>query len=212
MGLSIEATTDPDSTEFRQAMHLYRRTMPKPLRDPDWEVTERIADATDPYCLIVARAADTVVGYAIGEYLPAENLGFLAYLGTDPAVRGRGIGAALYEAFLTRIVEDALRLSGLVPHGLVLEAEKPDVWASPAEAALCARRLRFYARLGAHPIEDLDFFQPRTRSQDVRSMHLLYHAIGREAPSQQRRESLARVVYRRVYGLCGPPAPAAQAV
>jgi ribosomal protein S18 acetylase RimI-like enzyme len=54
--------------------------------------------------VLVARLADTVVGYVVAER-QEDGAGYLDYLGVEPARQGRGIGRALVEAACDALVE-----------------------------------------------------------------------------------------------------------
>lgn len=202
---AIVCVTDPDSPEFLAAMQVYRQTFAKALRDDESDIADylRYPDRRRPFHLLVYRENDTVIGFAMGEYVADEKLGFLAYIGTSPRLQSKGVGTTLYLAFLEKCVEDGLRLTGELPEGIVMEAERPAHWASAEEQALCAKRLAFYHRLGADPVPLSEYRMPVAGS-GYRSFHLLYHPIGRVVKNDRQARQLGCRVLGKVYGIRKP--------
>lgn len=204
----IRSLHSPADYLFGPVLSLYRASMPKPLREPDEVLTWRLEnpDARNPFHLIAAVGSDgQVLGYAMGHYFSAENLGFLAYIAADPAARGKGLGSALYLAFMERCVADAQRLRNCLPAGICLEAETPPVWHDPDLERECRRRLEFYRRLGAEPVPGVDYRLP-VPGCGWRRFYLLYHPIARRLGHPRQARQLARSLLRREYGVRRPEA------
>lgn len=209
----MEATSDPCSIRpvlttgdpiFPQAIRLYRATMPKPLRDPDDWVGDELEEPSpdSPFHLLVATDGDRLLGYVMGHYYLSENIAFLAYLATDPAVRSKGVGSALYRAFLEQVVHTARRLTGRLPDGLCLEAQAPPDWPDPDLEQQVQRRIQFYARLGAEPLPEIQYRLPMGGSW--RRYYLLYSPIARPIETGRQARQLARRLLQRVYHVRHP--------
>lgn len=198
----IRAVTGPGDPLYPQVVRLYRSTFAKPLRDPDYVIEENLLEQEQraPFYLLVFVESEQVLGYAMGHFYADENVGFLAYIAASPAARGKGVGSALYLAFMERCVTDAQRLNGRMPAGICLEAEAPPVWHDAEMEEECRRRLEFYRRLGAEPVPGVDYRLP-VSGAGWRRFHLLYHPITRRNIGPRQARSLARTLLRRVYGI-----------
>ncbi len=99
------------------------------------------------YRVVVAKAADAVVGFFI--LFVGQNMSLLEYMAVAKATRGRGYGASLYR----RARRDAGPNTPLL---LEVDSDREP----SADRALRTRRKDFYRRLGCRVIEGLDYVLP----------------------------------------------------
>lgn len=83
---------------------------------------------------------DRPVGFGYGAFLPGYG-GYVCYLGVDPAARGRGVGAQLFQ-FLFHLIDSAARISAIPLPFILWESHRPD------DPALWAARLRLFGKVG----------------------------------------------------------------
>lgn len=103
------------------------------------------------YTLYLARhiALQTDIGYAF-VYEPASpKIAWLDYIAIEPAYRSAGFGAALFQQLCGMLTESL---------GVMLEVE-PATSDDPATSAVQRRRIAFYERMGARPL-DVDYLFP----------------------------------------------------
>ena len=93
--------------------------------------------------------ADTVVGFALCDYLAASNLLHLKYLAVDPIRRSQGAGARLLQAVAAagETIAQAAGRDGC--RGVLIEIEIPDSPPADADRSLRTRRIAFYERNNA---------------------------------------------------------------
>ena len=113
--------------------------------------------------LVVAEAGG-LAGFALGSYLPGYG-GYVSYLGVDPAARGRGIGAALFDALFARFAADAEARGEALPFA-VWESKRPADGAPDADRATWAARLRLFAKVGARRVEGVELHTPNYTRPD----------------------------------------------
>ena len=179
--ISFQQIHDPDSEGGRllleQARGVFRRAFP---HEP--EGIDRIARLLDkrasldfdPLLLVALGDKRTVTGLAFVFFFPSIRMGYLQYIASDPDIRGRGIGGALYEAIRELVI---------ARHGKAMLLDIPPVDADaidePERLALNRKRLDFYERYGARIIENTMWDrQPNARNAGYLT-HLLYDPLGR---------------------------------
>lgn len=124
----------------RQLERLYHSRMkedfpPSELK-PLWAMTSMMDKGR--YQALGVVEGGRVLGYALLWRTPEQPFVLLDYLGTQPDLRGRGLGGAILEELKGRC--QALR-------GILVESEAPES-GDPSGAELRRRRLDFYRRNG----------------------------------------------------------------
>ena len=152
--------------------------------------------------LFVAEKSRSVVkGFALLMHEPEDHFCYLDYLAIDKSVRGRGIGAALYE----RLRKEALGLDSV---GLFFEClpDDPDVCSSPEAQKQNADRLRFYETWGARPIISTAYESPLTPDGDRDMPYLVFDGLDHGQPLRRAyAQKVVRAVLERKYAdLCSP--------
>lgn len=204
METKVSTITTSTSPQFPELVALYRATLPAHVREPVEELAWALDTPSDPLITlaVVAEVDGKVAGYAIVQYVPAENYLLLAYLGTDPAVRGHGLGSALYQAALAQAITVTWERFRRVPDGMFIECEKGPLLPDDVESLeICQRRVRFYQRLGAELVTDFNYLEPATGTGgDLWTpMHLLYHPIATWNPSRGRMKAMLLSIYTHIY-------------
>ena len=120
-----------------------------PDRRRNWRPGQR-----RPHLVVAIRRdePDRPVGFGYGVFLPGYG-GYVCYLGVDPAARGHGIGARLFE-FLFELIADAARKSESPLPFVVWESHRP------TDPALWAARLRVFDRVGGCWVRGIELHTP----------------------------------------------------
>ncbi len=185
MPLVIRQIGLTDVTATESVLALYRETIVPPEQRPEADV-RRLPGRSD-YQVLAAQRGEETIGFAISFLPPGEDFWLFEYAATDPAERGRGVGAALFRR--------AQAAAGEAKTGLI------EVDAEREGDDLTRRRLRFYARLGARRVRGLDYVLPLRTHGVPPPMVLLAFAPGsaNSIPAAMLRGWLGRV-YSDVYG------------
>ena len=146
-----------------EAIDRIRATMSQPL-----------ARAFEPVLIVAENQRQRVVGLSFVFYFAELRYGYLQYIASDPGQSGRGVGGALYDAMREVLVGKGAR-------GLFLDVppDHPDKVDDPKRLAINRRRIKFYERYGAFPVEGTDWdVVPNPRNENYLTM-LLYDPLGR---------------------------------
>lgn len=142
-----------------------------------------------------------VLGFALVMHDPDAHFCYLDYLAADEKVKGRGVGAALYE----RIREDARTLKCTA---LFFECLPDDPAACRDETLRKqnASRLKFYERYGARPIIGTAYETPFVPGQDDCWPYLMFDGLGHSTalPAARARRTVRAILERKYGHLCPP--------
>jgi acetoin utilization deacetylase AcuC-like enzyme/GNAT superfamily N-acetyltransferase len=150
---------------------------------------------------VAERGTGTIQGFAFAMHDPELRFCYLDYLATDKTVRGRGVGAALYE----RVRDEARILGGLQ---LFFEClpDSPAACRDPVMRAQNEDRLRFYERYGARPVINTAYETPFKPEDSDNVPHLMVDQLDQDAPlSKDRIRLIVRAILERKYGDRCPP-------
>ena len=140
--------------------------------------------------LMVASAADVVIGVGLGVYLAGVNAGFVQYLAVASSHRGGGVGRMLRPALVERFRGDA-RAAGFTELNWVLGEVRID---NPWIRKLVSAR-------GAIPL-DLTYYHPGMRPDAAATPYVLYRQPIGDTSELLRADVVRRVlyaIYRRAY-------------
>jgi acetoin utilization deacetylase AcuC-like enzyme/ribosomal protein S18 acetylase RimI-like enzyme len=195
-------TTAAERQTMDRATEVFDRAFPN---DPQGgqRVAQLIAEQETPmveYILLLAEdGRGKVLGFAFVHDYKDVRFGYLEWIASDPATSARGIGGALYEA-----AREEMQARGA--RGLFLEVPTDDPEKIPPDApdALPVRekRMAFYERYGARPIDGTLYAQRTTPAREGAYFCLVYDSLGRRG--QLRRAAARQAVFRiltREYGL-----------
>jgi ribosomal protein S18 acetylase RimI-like enzyme len=162
---------------FPAAMDIYQASFPlhEQMRFSWWVhfLQDKAQGAAEHRHLLAAIGQDSVLAMAYYEVVEEdEPVGYLWYLATGSALRGKGIGADLYREILSRNVSAGCR-------ALVFEVELPEIAASVSEehAEFARRRIGWYRRNGAKLLSGIRYIQD-VGWQPPMPMGVMVHALG----------------------------------
>lgn len=142
-----------------------------------------------------------VLGFATIMHEPAVNFCWLDYLASAKSIKGRGIGAALYE----KVRDEALRLGAA---GLFFEclSDEPEFCSDPEVRRQNAARLKFYEQYGARPIAGTLYEKPVPGANPDFAPHLMYDDLdqGRPLRAEFAQRVVRAILERKYRDLCPP--------
>jgi acetoin utilization deacetylase AcuC-like enzyme/GNAT superfamily N-acetyltransferase len=154
-----------------------------------------------PVLFVAENARRRVLGFALAMSDPALKFAYLEYLATAKSVKGRGVGAALYE----QVRDETLALGAC---GLFFEClpDDADRSANPDIRKQNAARLRFYETYGARPIINTAYETPCKPGQTDNLPFLMFDDLDRRAPlrAADARRIVAAILERKYAHLCPP--------
>jgi len=150
---------------------------------------------------VAERGPSTIQGFAFAMHDPELKFCYLDYLATDQTVRGRGVGAALYER-----VRDETRILGGLQLFFECLPDSEDACRDPVIRAQNEARLRFYERYGALPVINTAYETPFRPEEADNVPHLMVDRLDSVAPlSRDRVRQIVRAILERKYGDRCPP-------
>jgi GNAT superfamily N-acetyltransferase len=178
-GWSLTHLSDPLHPAFASAMDLYQRSFPV----EEQEYASLFLQACRPGSrirLLVSGDAEASRCFALYDLGERGDPVYLWYLATEEAVRGQGVGAAVYR----RVLEEAAAAGA---PALLFEVEDPQEALrrhGHAAETLAVRRIGWYLRLGAKRLEGVEF-DCSTRWQGPVPMLPMVHALGEDVDAEQ---------------------------
>jgi GNAT superfamily N-acetyltransferase len=133
-----------DESRTKQLEAIYKESFPERLRADLDELLRGVENKTRD--LFIATSGNQLLGFGILLPLRPVRILLLEYMAMRSDQRNRGFGGSLFESFIQHSESSRDSL------GLVFEVEENDK-ATPAERTLQGRRVRFYRRHGATPVE-----------------------------------------------------------
>jgi GNAT superfamily N-acetyltransferase len=206
---------DPADPVLRSARSLYESVLDESERIP-WEWLARTPERRRQWQpgqrrghLVVATpraAAERAIGFGYCACIPDFG-GYVCYLGVDPAVRGRGIGAKLFE-FLFQLLDDAARTSGKPLPFVLWESHRP------ADPQLWMARVRLFDKVGGKWARGITLLTPNYMQDDAPPVELqVFIRPWDDPPSSfdaEKLRSAIRGLYANVYRI-SPDDPLYQA-
>lgn len=148
-------------------------------------------------CIILAAVGgkEEVLGFTVLFYFSDLKAGYLDYIASDPERASRGIGLALYEA-----MRNDLKKRGGTRLFLDSLPDEPGPNVHPSLLANNKKRMAFYERLGARPIQGTQYEYLVTPANLGDPNCLLHDGLGQTAPLS--RNKLKAVVARIMLAKC----------
>ncbi|MBN1654925.1 MAG: histone deacetylase family protein [Deltaproteobacteria bacterium] len=194
----------PNRTALDHAVQILRAHFPEARREEIEGLPDRLRNPFRKrfrYILVVAERRFRVVGCAVLMHEPQIGFCFLDFLAVEKGKTSYGVGGALYEA-----ARDEAR--ALAAKGLFFECLPDDFESCRADKSVIAdnrRRLRFYERYGARPVDGTEY-QLAIKPSDNCMPLLVYDGIGSEQPlSRDFARQVVRAVLERKYSKLCPP-------
>lgn len=173
---------------------IYEEAFPAWQRDPFEALVLGDADPSRVQIAMVDRG--NVLALAILSRLQSVPWWFLEYFAVTHERRDQGLGGLLWEAVIRRLAEPR-------DPQIVMEVERPsDAPESSAERTTRERRIAFYRRRGALPLDVPSYRVPHL-SDDGTDELMLLALLARDGvlPSGDSLERLVRALYVEGYGL-----------
>lgn len=167
--LTVIAITRLDDAWLGPWLDLYETAFPPEERALVSFFLQDLRDAQPHHHLLAGLRAETFAALAYYVFIPEQSVGWFWYLAVAPALRGQGIGAAMYRAVLGRLPVDA-RL-------MILEVERPDLAETPAQREIRERRIALYRRLGARTLGGVHYLQYVGPHQPPVPMQVMLHPL-----------------------------------
>lgn len=190
---------------IREVAQIFREQFPAARPSDIEELPEKLRNPFKQQFRTILYVAENrqgrVTGFAIVLHEPRLKFCYLDYIATGASVRGRGVGAALYEY----VRDEAVGLGAL---GLFFEClpDDPDRCADPVIRQQNAARLKFYERYGARPIVGTAYETPVPGGPTDNLPYLMYDDLDSQRPLSARfcREVVRAVLERKYGDLCPP--------
>ncbi len=138
---------------------------------------------------------ETVRAFAILLFMPDLKFCYLDYIASAPDSSSTGLGGALYD----RIREEAISLDAT---GLFFEClpDDPALCSDPLTLEQNRKRLAFYERFGARPIDNTLYATPVKPGDDC-PPYLVFDGLGRNEPlTRKNAREIVKAILERRYG------------
>jgi len=170
------------------------RSLPEQLRNPlKYKYLSLLFTAED--------INNTILGFALLQYLPDLHFCYLDYLSAANQMTGRGIGGALYER--VREIARQYHVKGLFFECL---PDIPSLCKDKSKVRQNASRLRFYENYQARPVINTAYQTP-VSERDTCPPFLVLDNLGRTTlPSKIEAKAIVKAILERKYGDVCPPA------
>ena len=168
----VQRVIGPSSPLFRPSIDIIHQSIPASEQIDEPRLLRLIE--RDDYRLYTLRIDGQVVGAAL-LFLPSdERFGLLDYMAVRPDLRNRALGSTLFRALIGIMSEER-------PGADCLILEVDDDRRGDDDARLMAgRRIRFYQRLGAKLLANVDYLFPSHHGPAV-PMRLMVYRLHDEA-------------------------------
>jgi acetoin utilization deacetylase AcuC-like enzyme len=167
----------------------------KKIEEVELQLTDPLKYKYQSTLFVAENIHETIRAFAILLYMPDLRFCFLDYIASSPDNPSSGLGGALYE----RVREEAVSLDA---KGLFFEC-LPDDPALCSDAEILAqnrKRLAFYERFGARPIDNTLYATP-VKPDDDCPPYLVFDGLGSmETISMQQARKVVKAILERKYG------------
>jgi acetoin utilization deacetylase AcuC-like enzyme/GNAT superfamily N-acetyltransferase len=196
----FDLVTEGDRRRFAEVTGLFRAAFPEEVAIIDRMTALVDSRGSRDFGWVLLMAEDgrgRVLGFTFTLWFPELRLGYLYYIASQPERRAQGIGGALYEAN-----RELLRAKGA--RGLFLDAgpDSRDKLRHPELLAVNRRRLKFYERYDARPVEGTLYDILPNPANDGYQTLLLFDPLGRNRPpARAETRQFVRRMFQVQYGL-----------
>ena len=167
----------------------------KKIKEVELQLTDPLKYRYQATLFVAENIHETVRAFAVLLYMPDLKFSFLDYIAASPDNLRSGLGGALYE----RVREEAASLGA---SGLFFEClpDDPALCSDPEILAQNCRRLAFYERFGARPIDNTLYATP-VKPDDDCPPYLVFDGLGiNETVSRQQAKKIVKAILERKYG------------
>jgi len=158
--LEFSEVKDTNHQDFKEAMRIYTESFPSNERHPDSIIEKRVKE--NLYQMFIGRLDGRVVFMAL--LYPLRNTDFILfdYMATDEKSRNMGIGTKFVKTLVGKVKEDG--------NYLILEVENPEYGDNREQRK---RRVKFYKRLGAKEMGNVNYILPPLSGNSPTEMILM---------------------------------------
>jgi len=167
----------------------------KKIEEVELQLTDPLRYRFQATLFVAENIHETVKAFAVLLYMPDIRFCFLDYIASSPDNPSSGLGGALYE----RVREEAISLDAA---GLFFEClpDDPGLCSDPEILTQNRKRLAFYERFGARPIDNTLYATP-VKPDDDCPPYLVFDGLGSmETISRQHAKKVVRAILERKYG------------
>ncbi len=167
----------------------------KKIEEIDSQLVDPIKHKFQTSLFVSEDIHETVRAFAILFFMPDLKFCFLDYIASAPESSSSGLGGALYE----RVREEAISLDAT---GLFFEClpDDPSLCSDPLTLEQNRKRLAFYERFGARPIDNTLYATP-VKPYDDCPPYLVFDGLGRNEPlTRKNAREIVKAILERRYG------------
>lgn len=201
--IRIRKITNPylesNTRKIEAVKEIIRKQFPaiseKKIEEVELQLTDPLKYRYQATLFVAENIHETVRAFAVLLYMPDLKFSFLDYIAASPDNPRSGLGGALYE----RVREETLSLDA---SGLFFEClpDDPALCSDPEILAQNRRRLAFYERFGARPIDNTLYATP-VKPDDDCPPYLVFDGLGsNETISRQQAKKVVKAILERKYG------------
>ena len=201
--IRIRKITNPylesNTRKIEAVKQIIRKQFPaiseKKIEEVEQQLTDPLKYRYQATLFVAENIHETVRAFAVLLYMPDLKFSFLDYIAASPDNPRSGLGGALYE----RVREEAVSLDA---SGLFFEClpDDPALCSDPEILAQNRRRLAFYERFGARPIDNTLYATP-VKPDDDCPPYLVFDGLGsNKAISRQQAKKVVKAILERKYG------------
>ncbi len=163
---------DRNSRRYAQALAILREAIAPEAQLPKERFESLLAGGS--YQLFAYAQEEDVKGVALVYFSDELRFAWLDYFAIRSDLRGRGLGTQLFRDIVQTATGESRE-----PEWLLFEVDD-DYDGDPKREAECARRVRFYRRLGAQLIENVPYKFPSAFGVPIK-MRLMAYPLGSDA-------------------------------
>jgi ribosomal protein S18 acetylase RimI-like enzyme len=166
---SVVAITRLDDEWLCPWLDLYETTFPPEERNLISFFLHTLKESNPGHFMLAGLYEQTLAALAYYVLIPEQRLAWFWYLAIAPALRGHGLGTAMYRTVLASLPADT--------RAMLLEVERPDLAETPAQREIRERRIGLYHRLGARTLGGIHYLQSVGPHQPSIPMHVMIHPL-----------------------------------
>lgn len=170
--MHLQRVIERNSRRYAHALAILREAIAPEAQLPKERFESLLAGGN--YRLFAYAQEEDIKGVALVYFSDDLRFAWLDYFAIRSDLRGRGLGTQLFREIVQTATDQSRE-----PEWLLFEVDD-DYDADPEREAECARRVRFYRRLGAQLIENVPYKFPSAFGAPIK-MRLMAYPLGSDA-------------------------------